>query len=137
LVLQEPQGPVTNAVCALASLHCKRRRVAEGLEAPDANEDQSKLFYDEASFQIAAGKQVRGHYTESDAIAALHLISYSMLSGGVVDWRTVLAVGYEWLAQIRIAADENPALTLLAFSVTGRCAIKTIMVCFLVVRLLI
>jgi len=28
LVLQEPQGAVTNAVCALASLHYKRRRVA-------------------------------------------------------------------------------------------------------------
>lgn len=127
LVLQEPEGAVTNAVCALASLHYKRRQVADGLETLGGSPDQSKLFYDEASFQIAAGKQVRGRYTESDAVAALHLISYSLLSGGAVDWRTALGVGYDWLAQTGINVDENPRLTMLNLSLTGRCAIRTIM----------
>jgi len=128
LILQEPQGAVTNAVCALASLHYKRRRFAEGLEADSPEQSNSKLFHDEASFQIAAGNQVRGHYTEGDAIAALHLISYSLLSGGSADWRISLRVGYDWLAQTGITTDDNPALTMLNFTLTARCAIKTIMV---------
>jgi len=96
---------------------------------PDTNPEQShaKLFHDEASFQIAAGKQIRGHYTESDVVAALHLISYSLFSGGAVDWRVPLAVGYEWLAQLGIVADENPISTMLSFTFIGRCAMKIVM----------
>lgn len=135
MVLQEPQGAITNAVCALASLHCKRRRIAEGLESPDPNPDLSpaKLFYDGAGFQIASTKQLLGHYTENEAIAALHLITYSLLSGGAVDWRVPLAVGYDWLTQTGLPVDGNPILTMLTFGFTGRCIIKTIMVCLPVV----
>jgi hypothetical protein len=128
MIVQEPRGAVTNAVCALASLHYKRMRVAQGVEAPDTNPENSvsRYFYNEAYFQLINAKQVR-HYTESDAVAALHLVSYSMFSGGLTDWRTVLTVALDWLGQTGLAGDENPRLAMLNMSFASRCAVKAVM----------
>jgi hypothetical protein len=102
LILQEPRGAVTNAVCALASLHYDRKRVAEGLEAPDLNPDHStaRYFYDEAFYQLASAQAIRGHYNEADVIAALHLVYFSQLSGGAMDWRPALSIALDWITQI-------------------------------------
>lgn len=130
MIVQEPQGAVTNAVCALANLHFKRMRVARGIEPPDANPDQSiaKYFHDEAYFQLVSAKQVRGHYNESDAIAALHLVSFSLLSGGATDWRPVLTVALDWLGQTGLVADESPRLAMFNMSFASQCALKIVMV---------
>jgi hypothetical protein len=130
LIVQEPRGAVTNAVCALASLHYTRMRVAQGLEAPDSNPEPStaKYFHDEAYFQLANSKQLRGYYDESDAMAALHLVSFSLLSGGVTDWQLVLGIACDWLAQTGLVNDENPKLTLCNMSAAGQLVVKVTVV---------
>jgi len=131
MIVEEPRGAVTNAVCALAALHYRRMRIAQGLEAPDPNPEHSmaKFFHDEAYYQLVNAKQLRGHYNESDAIAALHLVSFSLLSGGNTDWRTVLTVALDWLGQTGLAGNENPRLAMFNMSFASRCALKKTMVC--------
>ncbi|KAK7463447.1 hypothetical protein VKT23_006798 [Stygiomarasmius scandens] len=129
LIMQEPRGAVTNAVCALASLHFKRMRVAQGLEAPDPHPEHSaaKYFYDEAFFQLANAKQIRGCYNESDVIAALHLVCFSQLSGGATDWQPVLAMALEWMAQIGLPNEEDPRTALRSMNTAAQVAVKCTM----------
>lgn len=105
-------------------------RVAQGLEAPDPKPEHSNAtyFHDEAFFQLATAKQLRGSYSEGDAIAALHLVSYSQLSGGVTNWQRVFAVACEWLVQTGLPEDENPKLKLHAMSSTAQLAAKATLV---------
>ncbi|KIK66589.1 hypothetical protein GYMLUDRAFT_157062 [Collybiopsis luxurians FD-317 M1] len=126
LIVQEPRGAVTNAVCALANLHFSRRRVAEGLEPPDFNIQHStaKYFYDEAYLQLANAHVMRGHYSDSDVIAALHLVYFSQLSGGSMDWMPVLSVGLDWLAQIGMPDEEDPRAMLNTLPLTSQIAVK-------------
>lgn len=125
LIMQDPQGPVTNAVCALASLHYTQMRIAQGLEAPDPNLDRSnaRYFQGESYFQLASAKQLRG-YNESDAIAALHLICYAQLSGGTTDWQPVLTIACDWLTQTGLPKDDNPKLTYRNMSPTAKLAVR-------------
>ncbi|KAJ6532035.1 fungal-specific transcription factor domain-containing protein [Mycena capillaripes] len=127
MIVQEPRGAVTNAVCALASLHYTRMRVAHGLEAPETNPEHStaKYFHDEAYFQLHNAKQVRGTYSESDAIAALHLVWFSQLSGGATDWQPVFAVACDWVAQqTDLLTNDNPKLALQGLPVAGQLIVK-------------
>ncbi|KAE9399793.1 hypothetical protein BT96DRAFT_965533 [Gymnopus androsaceus JB14] len=126
LLVQEPRGAITHAVCALASLHYMRKRVAEGLEAPDLNPQNStaKYFYTEAYLQLVNAQQIRGHYTESDIIAALHLVYFSQLSGGSMDWMPVLGIALDWLAQIGITEEEDPKMMLSTLSMAAQIAVK-------------
>ncbi|KAJ7476037.1 fungal-specific transcription factor domain-containing protein [Mycena latifolia] len=127
MIVQEPRGAVTNAVCALASLHYTRMRVSHGLEAPDPNPEHStsKYFHDEAYFQLHNAKQVRGAYAASDAIAALHLVWYSQLSGGTTDWQPVFAVACDWVAQqTDLLTSDNPKLALQSLPVEGQLIVK-------------
>lgn len=131
MIVQEPRGAVTNAVCALASLHYTRMRVAHGLEAPETNPEHStaKYFHDEAYFQLHNAKQVRGSYSESDAIAALHLVWFSQLSGGATDWQPVFAVACDWVAQqTDLLTNDNPKLALQSLPVTGQLIVKLTLV---------
>ncbi|RDB26190.1 ustiloxin B cluster transcription factor ustR [Hypsizygus marmoreus] len=126
LIVQEPRGAVTNAVCALASLHFTRMRVARGLEAPDPNPEHSNAtyFHDEASFQLETAKQLRGMYSESEAVAAMHLVSYSQLSGGTKPWQPAFVVMCEWLTQTGLLNEDNPAISLRAMSTTAQLLVK-------------
>ncbi|GLB40340.1 putative fungal specific transcription factor [Lyophyllum shimeji] len=126
MILQDPRGAVTNAVCALASLHYTRMRIAQGLEPPDPNPEHSnaKYFHGEAYFQLETAKQLNGTYSDKEALAALHLVCYSQLSGGSTSWQPAFHVMCEWLAQTGLLADENPAITLHAMSPTGQLLVK-------------
>jgi hypothetical protein len=131
LIVQDPQGAVTNAICALASLHYNQVCVAQGISGANANsieDTTSKLFYDEAVFLLAERKQMHGQYSESDAIAALQLVHYSLLSGGAADWQAVLTVACEWLSRTDLVTDENPALSLLNMSLAAQFAVTMTMV---------
>jgi Fungal specific transcription factor domain len=130
MIVQEPQGAVTNSICALAGLHHERMRIAQGLQAPDSNLDHSyaKAFHNSAYYQLVNAKRLRGHYNENDAIAALHLVSFSLFSGGTTDWRNVLTVALDWLGQTPVATAENPRLTVLHMGFSSRCALKMTMV---------
>lgn len=126
LIVQDPRGVVTNAVCALASLHFTRMRVSQGLEAPDLNPEHStaQYFYEEAFFQLASGKQTRGCHDESDVLAAIYLIFYSQMAGKAIDWQPLLTIALDWMAQTGLTTDENPKLTLLNMSAPRQLVVK-------------
>ncbi|KAJ7285217.1 fungal-specific transcription factor domain-containing protein [Mycena rebaudengoi] len=127
MIVQEPRGAVTNAVCALANLHYTRMRVAHGLEAPDPHPEHStaQYFHDEAYFQLANAKQVRGSYNESDAIAALHLVWFSQLSSGATNWQPVFAIACDWVAQqTDLLSNDNPKLAMGSLSPAGQLIVK-------------
>ncbi|KAG6845479.1 hypothetical protein H0H87_008839 [Tephrocybe sp. NHM501043] len=97
-----------------------------GLEAPDPNPEHSyaAYFYNEAHFQLEAAKQMGNGYTESAAMAALHLVCYSQLSGGTTGWQQAFVVMCEWLTQTGLLSDDNPAITLHAMSTTAQLLVK-------------
>ncbi|KDQ57064.1 hypothetical protein JAAARDRAFT_207410 [Jaapia argillacea MUCL 33604] len=117
MVVQQPRGAVTNAICALASLHYT---LSHASQDPDLAEDpdisMANQWYDQAYIQLATSKHFHGHYTESDAVAALHLVNYSLLGGGSIDWVPMLEVAKEWLSHTGLVQDENPTLRFLGMS---------------------
>ncbi len=130
MIVQEPRGAVTNAVCALSSLHFTRMRVAQGLQAPDPNPEHStaQYFHDEAAFQLASGKQAKSHYAESDVLAALYLLWFSQMAGSTVDWPPMLAIALEWISQTGLPTGENLKLVLANMSTSSQLIVKYTMV---------
>ncbi|KAJ7017421.1 fungal-specific transcription factor domain-containing protein [Mycena alexandri] len=106
MIVSEPRGAVTNAVCALASLH---------YTPPETNPEHStaKYFHDERISSCTARSRYARSYNESDAIAALHLVWFSQLSGGATDWTPVFAVACDWVAQqTDLLTNDTPKLAL-------------------------
>lgn len=99
-------------------------------EDPDSENALPRQFYDRALYGLVHAPQTNGtgQYSDSDAIAAVLLISYAVLGGGTMDWATPLEYACEWLGQTGIYNEENPKLTLLNMSATARFAAKGIMV---------
>ncbi|KAH7913770.1 fungal-specific transcription factor domain-containing protein [Hygrophoropsis aurantiaca] len=126
LVLDDPQGPVANSICALASLHYTRSPAALGAEIANTSLDNSQtmLFHNST---VAELSRRQGHISDSDAIAALHLLTFSILSGGVTDWRLMNNMASIWLSQTGITANENPKLAMMSMSSIGRLALKKTM----------
>ena len=102
-------------------------QVTRGLQVPNLSQGMSlaKEFHDQAVFQLA---NTRGHHTATDAIAAIHLVSYSLLSGGKSDWRPMLEIACEWLGRTGIAQDEDPKYRLLTMTDAEQFAVKTTIV---------
>lgn len=127
-VAQNPQGTLTNAICALASLHNMRVRAARGLEPVNSTLENSPaiIFYDTAHAQLYKSRE--GVLTEGDANAALHLLGFSLFSGGVTDWRPMLDIANDWMVQTGIPVHENPKLAMMSMSQAGRIALKATMV---------
>jgi C6 transcription factor Pro1 len=127
LIVNERHGAVTSSLCALATLHLGRERLAQGLQSPDisaAQRSNAKMFYEDALFQLAQKKQMQGQYDETDAFASLQLVSYSLFSGGAVEWQPILAIAHEWLSQTGILEDEDPRFALTKMSVVGQFVVK-------------
>ncbi|KAG2146134.1 fungal-specific transcription factor domain-containing protein [Suillus bovinus] len=129
IVLQHPQGPVANAISALASLHFSLIRIAHGFEAPNPTLEHSPAirFYDSAHQQIYRSKQTT--LSESDANAAIHMLSFSLMSGGVTDWRPMLDIASEWLVRTGITTSDNPKLMMINMNEASRLALKATMWC--------
>ncbi|KAI0822511.1 fungal-specific transcription factor domain-containing protein [Trametes gibbosa] len=133
IVQQEPNGVVALSLCALAALHHSRARMAQGadpiVEDPDNENSLPRQFYDRVLYRLMHAPQTNGtgQFAETDAIAAVQLIAYAVLGGGTMDWAAPLEYACEWLAQTGIFNEENPKLTLLKMSATGRFAAKAIM----------
>ncbi|KAK0204809.1 fungal-specific transcription factor domain-containing protein [Desarmillaria ectypa] len=129
MIVQEPRGAVTNAVCALSSLHFTRMRVAQGLEAPDPNPEHStaQYFHDEAVFQLTSGKQTKSRHDESDVLAALYLLCFSQMAGSTVDWPPMLAIALEWISQTSLPTSDNPKLVLANMSASNQLIVKCTM----------
>ncbi|OAX42477.1 hypothetical protein K503DRAFT_346650 [Rhizopogon vinicolor AM-OR11-026] len=127
LILQDPQGPVANAISALVALHCTRTRMVHGHRAPNSNLENSPeiRFYDSAHQQIYRNKQTM--LSESDANAAIQMLSFSLVSGGVTDWRPMLDIASEWLVRTGITTNDNPKLMMMNMNEASRLALKATM----------
>ncbi|KAH9950003.1 fungal-specific transcription factor domain-containing protein, partial [Amylocystis lapponica] len=129
IVVAEPRGAVATTICALSSLYSARSHIAQDLEPSETNPEQgmAKLFFDQALYQLINNKTLNGQYAETDAVAAVQLVSFSLLSGGWKDWTAVLEIACDWLAQTRIHEEQNPKLTLLSMSPAARFAARATM----------
>ncbi|KAG2076485.1 hypothetical protein BDR04DRAFT_1125605 [Suillus decipiens] len=129
LVLQHPQGPVANAISALASLHFSLIRIVHGFEAPNPTLEHSPAirFYDSAHQQIYRNKQTS--LNESDANAAIHMLSFSLMSGGVTDWRPMLDIASEWFLRTGITTSDNPKLMMINMNEASQLALKATIWC--------
>ncbi|KAI6042544.1 fungal-specific transcription factor domain-containing protein [Pisolithus marmoratus] len=125
LVKQNPQGPLTSALCALASLHDVCIRTAGGIEPSTVENSQAFAFYDNAHAQLQHNRQ--GVLTEADANAALHLLSFSTFSGGATEWQPMFDIVNEWFVRTGITAHDNPKLAIMNMSNAARLALKSTM----------
>ena len=102
---------MTLAICALADLHLKQMRVSQGLEAPNSSETSHATYLkNEALFRLETNKTANGFRTDHDAIAALHLLSLSQLSGGGSDWETPFGILCQWLLEKNLHLADDPWL---------------------------
>jgi hypothetical protein len=102
-------------------------RVAQGLEAPDPNPDLSvaKYFHDEAYLQLASAKQINGRHSESDVLAALHLVCFSQMTGGTAtNWQFSLNIALDWLISTGLPSSENPMMCLSNMSMATQLIVK-------------
>lgn len=90
-------------------------------------------------YQLDAARR-QGRCTQAEAMAAIHLISYSLaVRGGVVagvnasvggtEWTPMLELACDWLAQTGMHVDENPRLFIINMPLPAAYAAKVIMVC--------
>jgi len=72
----------------------------------------------EALFKLESNKNTNGTWSDNDAIAALHLVSFSQLSGGGIDWEIPFNILSQWLLQQNLVQQnvENPWMAFLALS---------------------
>ncbi|KAG8953152.1 hypothetical protein FRC04_003100 [Tulasnella sp. 424] len=104
LVIRDPLGPVTNAICSLSSLHDTRLRIAHGQlhpEDPHAHDIAQKLYHDTV---IQLSKKA-GKFTAVEAIASLHLLSFWLFCGGGGDWASALGMAGDWLMGTELVKD--------------------------------
>ncbi|KAF8813342.1 hypothetical protein BYT27DRAFT_7180822 [Phlegmacium glaucopus] len=127
-VVGEPRGAVTLAICALADLHSKQMRVSQGLEALNSSMESSTTTYlrQEAFFKLESSRNTDGRWSDNDAIAALHLVSFSQLSGGSIDWEVPFNILLQWLMQQNLVQSnsENSWMTFLALTPLAQLLVK-------------
>lgn len=131
LIVREPNGVVATSICAVAALHQSIIRSAEGLEDPSADNSQnaiSKQFHEHTWWLLQQSRQRMGRYTEQDATAAIHLVTYSLLSDGSGDWQVPLNVALEWLVETPLNTSQNPRLQWLQQSLSARFTAQMTMV---------
>ena len=133
-------GALTDALCAIASRqHAKtQRRASLPADAGLIEETQSHLFFNQGAYQLDAARR-QGRCTQAEAMAAIHLISYSLVvRGGVVagpnasvggtEWTPMLELACDWLAQTGMHVDENPRLFIMNMPLPAAYAAKVTMV---------
>lgn len=85
-------------------------------------------YYENARWQLGNARNLQGQYSDTDAVAAILLVRYTLLTGGNRNWLAELEVAYDWLVATRIHEEQNPKLTLMNMSPIGRVAAKDTMV---------
>lgn len=133
-------GALTDALYAIASRqHAKaQRRASLPADAALIEETQSHLFFNQGAYQLDAARR-QGRCTQAEAMAAIHLISYSLVvRGGVVaganasvggtEWTPMLELACDWLAQTGMHVDENPRLFIMNMPLPAAYAAKVTMV---------
>lgn len=142
LIARDPFGPLTNSLCAMAALHNKQVRVAQGLDQPDNT--TANQFFDRAYWQLVntsarassihstsdGTSQAAPGYSEADALAAIHLVGFFLLKDGSGDWSAHLDSAREWLLQTGLCTEgnHNPKATLATMSDAEQLAVKMVIV---------
>lgn len=136
---------LTNASCALASLHNKTLRVSRMLEQPDPVPQQSTAsqLYDRAFWLLANKTSAisasleqppalvgeKPNYSVSEVLGALHCVAYFLMQGGIGEWSAPLSAARYWLEKTAEGA-EDPKRMYLSMSEAERLAVKmTIVSC--------
>ncbi|KZT41859.1 hypothetical protein SISSUDRAFT_1059167 [Sistotremastrum suecicum HHB10207 ss-3] len=109
-IIEDPNGPVTGAVCALACIHA----VVHRRELGDLN--LARSFYEETLWKLQQSKETRGQHSEIDVMAAIHLISYWLFCGGIGEWPFALEIAREWVGGSQIVNHPNPKMCLFGSS---------------------
>lgn len=130
-VISEPQGAVTNCICALVDLYTTRMRIARGLDPPDTNLDQALYLRLEAVNQLQTSVKVHG-WKDNDGIAALHLVTFSQLSGGLVQWEEPFLMLCDWFDQTGLPSSEDPWARFNVLSLPTQTLVKAVMVSSLI-----
>jgi hypothetical protein len=133
-------GALTDALCAIASKQYAKtqRRASLPTDASLIEETQSHLFFNQGAYQLDAARR-QGRCTHAEAMAAIHLISYSLsVRGGVVagvnasvggtEWTPMLELTCDWLAQTGMHVEENPRLFIMNMPLPAAYASKVTMV---------
>ncbi|KAH9995652.1 fungal-specific transcription factor domain-containing protein [Russula compacta] len=141
IVLREAMGAgaLTDALCAIASRQYAKaqRRASLPADASLIEDTQSHIFFSQGAYQLEAARR-QGRCTQAEAMAAIHLISYSLaVRGGVVsganasvggtEWTPMLELACDWLAQTGMHVDENPRLFILNMPLPAAYAAKVTM----------
>jgi len=109
-VQHEPRGACAFAISALADFHQTQMRIAQGLEAPQSNQNShTHYLYGEALSKLNANRDNGNGWSESDALAALHLVSFAHLSGGSADWQEPFDILCAWLMQSNLSVSVGSA----------------------------
>ena len=107
-------------------------RVSQGLEALNSSMESSTTTYlrQEAFFKLENNKNTDGTWSDNDAIAALHLVSFSQLSGASIDWEIPFNILSQWLMQQNLVQSNsgNPWMTFLALSPLAQILVKATLV---------
>ncbi|KAI0067250.1 hypothetical protein BV25DRAFT_1987693 [Artomyces pyxidatus] len=134
-ITTDPQGALVNAICAISNLQYSTLQRASPLEAlrdqyPDGSIAQ--YFYNQAKFQLDAVRR-QPQYSENDALAAVHLISYTLafdggkIRSGASEWMSLLEVACDWLTQTGMHVEDNPRMSVINMSLPGAFAAKVTM----------
>jgi hypothetical protein len=59
------------------------------------------------------------------------MLSFSLMSGGITDWRPMLDIASEWLVRTGITTSDNPKLLMINMNEASRLALKATMVSFI------
>ena len=103
-------------------------RISHGLEAPTSTEASHATYLkNEALLKLETNKNTHGSYSETDAVAALHLVSLSQLSGGG-GWETPLDILCHWLQQMNLHLEDDPWRRFSGLSSTTQHLVKATMV---------
>jgi len=132
-------GALTDALCAIASRQFAKaqRRASLPTDSSLIEETQSHLFFNQGAYQLDAARR-QGRCTQAEAMAAIHLISYSLaVRGGMIagvnasvggtEWTPMLELACDWLAQTGMHVDENPRLFIMNMPLPAAYAAKVTM----------
>lgn len=119
---------MTNAICALASIHhtLMLKSIGKDVEDPELSTSLPRRFFDQASEQIMASKAQNGAYTALDATAALQLVSFSLLVGGVRGWENALQIAGDWYEKTGVVNHENPLRAMWELNLTAKFASRLV-----------
>jgi C6 transcription factor Pro1 len=98
------------------------KSIGKEVEDPELSTSLPRRFFDQASEQIMVSKAQNGSYTALDATAALQLVSFSLLVGGIRGWENALQIAGDWYANTGVVGHENPLRAMWELNLTAKFA---------------